>query len=197
MICPHCQKERSDVIFKTVCEHCKIPYDTSRISKKYLIKLKEKAGIVERKSGFSVVLGWVGGLINMLGYALPKLGKIVGVIVVIVVLLKACTAIVDSGKSADEIKHGIFMLIIFLGVVASAMRQDESDRLHKKFKSLGVLAGRAESEIIAAVGLPVSRSTMPDGSVLLQWQATGFHIALIFDINHICKGITHEFVHPG
>jgi hypothetical protein len=33
---------------------------------------------------------------------------------------------------------------------------------------------------------------MVDG-YLLQWQATGYHIALQFDANGICVGVTHEF----
>ncbi len=76
MICPHCQKERSDVVFKTVCEHCKIPYDTSRISKKYLIKLKRDAGLLAKKSNFALAidrLGWkIQSIWNTVGRLRPK-----------------------------------------------------------------------------------------------------------------------------
>ena len=66
----------------------------------------------------------------------------------------------------------------------------------EKFAALGTLSGRTEEEIIAAVGAPSSRSAMPDGGVLLQWQPTGYHIALLFK-DGICEGVTHEYLHQG
>lgn len=55
MICPHCQQE-VEGYFK-ICENCKIPADTSRISDKYLLKLKVKAGlVVDKKNWFEKIL---------------------------------------------------------------------------------------------------------------------------------------------
>lgn len=64
--------------------------------------------------------------------------------------------------------------------------------LQQKFVRLGTLAGRPEAEIVAAVGPPQSRGVAP-GGYLLQWMATGYHIALRFDAQGICQGVTHEF----
>mgnify|MGYP003964036481 CR=1 FL=1 len=36
------------------------------------------------------------------------------------------------------------------------------------------------------------RKVIRDTNVLLQWMATGYHIALIFE-NDICQGVSHEF----
>lgn len=66
-------------------------------------------------------------------------------------------------------------------------------RLSQRFGSLGTLAGRREGEIVAAVGPPVSRSAMVNG-YLLQWQATGFHIALMFGLDGVCLGVTHQYI---
>ena len=65
--------------------------------------------------------------------------------------------------------------------------------LQKKFVELGTLKGRTKAEIIAAVGNPQSVSARAGGGTLLQWLATGYHIALIFDADGICQGVSHEF----
>ena len=64
--------------------------------------------------------------------------------------------------------------------------------LHKKFADLGVLQGKSLEEIKAAVGNPSAVSAMGDGTTLYQWQATSYHIALLFDENDICLGVTSE-----
>jgi hypothetical protein len=97
--------------------------------------------------------------------------------------------------------NGVFVAILLLGVLFVSMASTakvgrQGNGLHKKFIALGTLVGKTEEEIINAVGAPSARSAMVNGS-LLQWQATGYHIALIFDENSICKGISHEFVYRG
>lgn len=99
----------------------------------------------------------------------------------------------DSGN----IEHGFFLILILLSLFASAAIGSQGQSLHKKFIKLGVLIGKTEAEITKAVGTPSSRSAMTGGEYLLQWQATGYHIALLFDENRVCKKITHEFVHRG
>ncbi len=64
--------------------------------------------------------------------------------------------------------------------------------LHKKFVSLGTLTGRKLSEITAVCGEPNSISSIGNGKVLRQWQATGYTIALIFDSDGICQGVSSE-----
>ncbi len=44
----------------------------------------------------------------------------------------------------------------------------------------------------AACGAPSSVSPAGDGGKLCQWIATSYHIALLFDANDVCTGITHE-----
>ena len=63
--------------------------------------------------------------------------------------------------------------------------------LSKKFVALGNLKGKTYSEIVSACGAPNSTSAAANGK-LCQWMATGYHIALLFDENDICQGITHN-----
>ena len=64
--------------------------------------------------------------------------------------------------------------------------------LRKQFVSLGTLKGMTRKEIVKAVGQPATETTLPDGRTLLQWRATGYHIALVFEKNGRCFGVTHE-----
>ncbi len=68
-------------------------------------------------------------------------------------------------------------------------------RLCERFKALGDMTGKTVDEIIAGVGSPTSRSAMAHGQVLLQWQATGYHVALLFKAEGRMVGITHESAH--
>lgn len=61
-----------------------------------------------------------------------------------------------------------------------------------KFGALGTLTGRSAAEIIAAVGPPNTVSALPGGGQLLQWQSVGYHVALAFDAQGICMGVTFE-----
>ena len=64
--------------------------------------------------------------------------------------------------------------------------------LRKQFIGLGTLKGMTRKEIVKAVGQPATETTLPDGRTLLQWRATGYHIALVFEKNGRCFGVTHE-----
>jgi hypothetical protein len=64
--------------------------------------------------------------------------------------------------------------------------------LRKRFVALGTLKGRTRREIVKAVGEPSTETPLPDGRTLLQWRATGYHIALVFEKNGRCFGVTHE-----
>ena len=64
--------------------------------------------------------------------------------------------------------------------------------LRKQFVALGTLKGRTRKEIVKAVGQPAAETALPDGRTLLQWRATGYHIALVFETNGRCFGVTHE-----
>ena len=56
----------------------------------------------------------------------------------------------------------------------------------------GKIAGVPYSKIVAACGAPSAVSAMGDGTTLKQWQATSYHIALLFDEDDICIGVSSE-----
>ncbi len=76
---------------------------------------------------------------------------------------------------------------LFLGSLRS-----EASKLRSKFQSLGELPGLTRQQIINAVGAPNSISAIGEDRTLLQWQRTGYHVALVFRGN-VCEGISHEF----
>lgn len=81
--------------------------------------------------------------------------------------------------------------LVLFGVI-SALAKAPGNLLQQRFVELGQLTGKTRSEIIAAVGPPNSISAVGDGKSLLQWMASGYHIALLFD-GEICLGVNHEF----
>ena len=90
----------------------------------------------------------------------------------------------------------MWMIWIFIGgavlfALISMSATSSGHSLRRKFVALGTLSGKSRREIEAAVGTPNSVSAMPNG-LLLQWMASGYHIALIFDNEGICQGVSHE-----
>ena len=66
--------------------------------------------------------------------------------------------------------------------------------LHRRFIALGDMTGKTAAEITATVGVePTSISSMAHGMTLLQWQATGCHMALLFGPDGKLVKITHEY----
>jgi hypothetical protein len=82
--------------------------------------------------------------------------------------------------------------LILYAIIRSVVRAPGAS-LASKFKAQGTLQGRTKQDIIATVGPPQAVSAVAGGKTLLQWQATGYHIALRFDENDLCEGVTHEF----
>jgi len=66
--------------------------------------------------------------------------------------------------------------------------------LRSKFQAAGVLKGCPKADIIGKVGPPQSVSNVLDGTTLLQWQAPGYHICLLFDKENICSGVQSEYI---
>lgn len=90
----------------------------------------------------------------------------------------------------------MMMIWIFVGgavlfALISMSATSPGRSLQRKFVALGTLSGKSRRQIEAAVGAPTSISGMPNG-VLLQWMASGYHIALIFNNEGICQGVSHE-----
>ncbi len=87
--------------------------------------------------------------------------------------------------------------IVVGGAISAAFQQSNVTapglELHQKFVSLGNMTGMTKDQIIAVVGQPSSISALPEGRTLLQWQATGCHMALQFN-GDLFEAITHEHV---
>ena len=85
----------------------------------------------------------------------------------------------------------ILYLIIHVAVKApGTLRQTKFSMLTKDTN--GVIAGKTLDEIVKTCGQPSAVSAMGDGKTLRQWQSTGYHIALLFDENDVCLGISNE-----
>ena len=54
-------------------------------------------------------------------------------------------------------------------------------------------SGLTRKDIEKVAGPPNQVTPLPDGRTLLQWRATGYHIALVFEKNGRCFGVTHEY----
>lgn len=86
------------------------------------------------------------------------------------------------------------ILVVVVGMISGLQQHyitQPGRAMARKFADLGQLAGKTKTEIIWAVGNPTSFSAMADGKSLLQWQETGYHIALLFS-GEKCDGVTHE-----
>ena len=87
----------------------------------------------------------------------------------------------------------VIVVLVLIGAVTASARLSNTQN---KFVRLGKLAGRSKEEIVKVVGPPTSVSSLPNGKTLLQWQhisrAGGYHIALRFDDQGRCEGVTHE-----
>ncbi len=82
-------------------------------------------------------------------------------------------------------------------IISSAAVKAPGNALQQKFASLtkdtnGIIAGKKLSEIQAVCGAPNAVSSLGNGQKLCQWQATSYHIALVFDENDVCVGVSSE-----
>ena len=82
--------------------------------------------------------------------------------------------------------------IVIGGAISAAFVGQEGAELGSKFAGLGNMTGKTRAEIVAVVGEPTAISHLGNGVTLLQWQATGYHIAINFH-NDVFAGIAHEF----
>jgi len=91
----------------------------------------------------------------------------------------------------ESLKWVVLASFVFpiLWAIASAMA---ATGIRKKFADLGVLTGKTKGEFYVLVGPPNSISSLGVGKEILQWQASGYHIALTFT-NDVCDGIAHEY----
>lgn len=92
----------------------------------------------------------------------------------------------------------IFIIIAIVGALASATRERpdiyvEGRRIYAAFRSLGNMKGKTFSELQKAAGEPSSISHHANGTRLRQWQATGFHMSILFDKEDRVLRITHQY----
>ena len=80
---------------------------------------------------------------------------------------------------------------IVLYIIIHLIVQAPGAALHKQFEKLGNLQGKSLDEIIAACGKPQSISPV-EGGKLYQWISSGCHMALLFDEDNKCLGITQD-----
>lgn len=88
------------------------------------------------------------------------------------------------------------MIVVLLGgfvlfVLIGAMVRSGGNRLARRFDSLGDVRGMDVNDIVRAVGNPQAETQMANGTRLVQWQAPGYHVALLFAGDE-CLGITHQ-----
>ena len=88
----------------------------------------------------------------------------------------------------------IILLPLAIWVIITAAIKTPGTTLAQRFASLGTLAGKSESEIVASVGRWTSRSAIGEGRYSLQWLRANYHIALLFTQDGICEGVSHEFL---
>jgi hypothetical protein len=65
--------------------------------------------------------------------------------------------------------------------------------LARSFAALGQMTGKTLGEIVAVVGPPNSRAGMAHNTILCQWHANGYHIALLFDAQDRFIQVTSEY----
>jgi len=88
------------------------------------------------------------------------------------------------------------MALVGRGASARLPIGDSSgNELAWKFFGLGCLTGKTAAEVIAGVGMPASRRSMANGQMLLQWQAIGYDMALLFNSEERVVKITYASAH--
>jgi hypothetical protein len=85
------------------------------------------------------------------------------------------------------------VVALLVALIVPWLFRSSGRALRKRFVLFGSLKGRTRKEIVKVVGEPNQETPLPDGRTLLQWRATGYHIALVFEKNGRCFGVTHEY----
>lgn len=88
----------------------------------------------------------------------------------------------------------VVAIVVVLAVsgVLGAVAKAPGRLMQKQFQTLGELRGKRFAEIEKKVGSPTAISVTPDSGTVKQWIASGYHIALVFDKDDLCQGVSHE-----
>ena len=86
----------------------------------------------------------------------------------------------------------IFVGVIIMTVIVSAVTLGPGFNLRKKFVNLGTLKGKTLNEIEKACGVAISVSYGKEGVKVRTWHRVPYTIVLLFDENEICLGVSSE-----
>jgi hypothetical protein len=98
-------------------------------------------------------------------------------------------------EAHDSDRTSIGLSVVESGDNHLPIRGSSGNDLAWKFFGLGMLWGKTTTEIIAGVGLPTSRRSMAKGEMLLQWQVTGYRMALLFNSEERVVKVTPQSAH--
>lgn len=84
---------------------------------------------------------------------------------------------------------GVLFIVMFILLFISSF---SGARLQKKFVKLGNLKGLHYDYIVNEVGKPNAITNIKNNQIVAQWITDNYHIALIFDKNDICLGISSQ-----
>jgi hypothetical protein len=68
---------------------------------------------------------------------------------------------------------------------------NDGRELARSFSDMGNLVGKTKDDFIAAAGRPSSIS-QGHGYTLMQWQETGYHVAIVFNSDGTFRNVQHE-----
>lgn len=84
------------------------------------------------------------------------------------------------------------IIALVLAAIVKGFTTTPSQELNQKFVSLGTLSGKSYASIASVVGEANSINPLGDGTILCQWIQPAYHIALLFDANMVCIGVSSE-----
>jgi hypothetical protein len=83
------------------------------------------------------------------------------------------------------------LMIVFVGaVLVMTAARVRGQAVASRFGALGDLERRTKADVVRVVGAPVARAELAGGGEVLDWQAWGLHVTLMFDARDRCVGIT-------
>lgn len=116
----------------------------------------------------------------------------VSVLVVLVIVLSLPDSFPNWVNGTIGLLAMVAMIVVCIApIVIGASGEKLTGPLPQRFQRLGSMHGMTANEIITKIGPPNARSMMADG-LLLQWQSTGYHIAIAFDNAGTFSRIEHE-----
>jgi hypothetical protein len=100
----------------------------------------------------------------------------------------------DGGRSLQWLENYQFAIDTDVSERVVALREKTllESTFSWRLRALGDIRGVPLDDMVWHLGPPNSRSAGA-GYTLLQWMREGYHLAMSFDAEGKCEGITHEF----